>query len=110
MNPWGKNSTKRRDTLIIVAAILEIANKGTSKTHIMYNANLSFQLANEYLKFMLETELLEDSMENNKQVYKATNKGVKILERIYDLAELLETDEDNKNSFKMPPLQLLKIT
>ena len=108
MNPWGKNSTKRRDTLIIVAEILEIANKGASKTHIMYDANLSFQLANEYLKFMLETALLEDSRENNKQVYKATEKGVKILERIYDLAELLETDE--ANSFKMPPLQLLKIT
>jgi predicted transcriptional regulator len=110
MNPWGKSSTKKRDTLFIVAEILETAKKGTTKTHIMYDANLSFQLVNEYLKFTLEVDLLEERIENNKQLYKATEKGVNFLERIYDLVTLLESEEDNKNSLKVPPLQLLKIT
>lgn len=110
MNPWGKNSTKRRDSITIVAEILEITNKGNSKTHIMYEANLSFQLTNEYLKFMLKINLLEESIKNNQKVYKATEKGVNFLENFYNLANLLETEEDKRSRLKMPPLQLLKIT
>jgi predicted transcriptional regulator len=40
---------KNRDRLSIVAAILEAANPGTSKTHIMFSANLSFSLLEKYL-------------------------------------------------------------
>lgn len=41
---------KNRDGLILVADILEAANiGGTSKTRIMYRANLSFKLLEKYL-------------------------------------------------------------
>jgi predicted transcriptional regulator len=40
---------KNRDSLGIVAAILESANSGASKTHIMFQANLSFSLLEKYL-------------------------------------------------------------
>jgi len=40
---------KYRDSLCIVAAILESANSGASKTRIMYQANLSFSLLEKYL-------------------------------------------------------------
>jgi len=40
---------KYRDSLGIVAAILESANSGASKTRIMYQANLSFSLLEKYL-------------------------------------------------------------
>jgi predicted transcriptional regulator len=40
---------KNRDRLGIVAAILEAANSGASKTHIMFSANLSFKLLEKYL-------------------------------------------------------------
>jgi predicted transcriptional regulator len=108
MNPLGTNSTKRRDSVTIVAEILEIANKGNSKTHIMYKTNLSFQLADEYLRFMLKINLIENSIQNNHKVYKATDKGVNFLENFYNLASLLETEENTRNNSKIPPLQLLK--
>lgn len=41
---------KNRDRLSIVAAILEAANPGTSKTRIMFSANLSFSLLEKYLE------------------------------------------------------------
>jgi len=40
---------RNRDRLSIVAAILEAANPGTSKTRIMCSANLSFSLLEKYL-------------------------------------------------------------
>jgi predicted transcriptional regulator len=40
---------KNRDRLSIVAAILEAANPGTSKTRIMFSANLSYSLLEKYL-------------------------------------------------------------
>jgi predicted transcriptional regulator len=41
---------KNRDRLSIVAAILEAANSGASKTRIMFQANLSFSLLEKYLE------------------------------------------------------------
>jgi predicted transcriptional regulator len=40
---------KNRDRVSIVAAILEAANSGANKTHIMFGANLSFKLLEKYL-------------------------------------------------------------
>ena len=40
---------KNRDRLGIIAAILEAANSGVSKTRIMFMANLSFSLLEKYL-------------------------------------------------------------
>ncbi len=40
---------KNRDRVSIVAAILEAAYSGASKTHIMFGANLSFKLLEKYL-------------------------------------------------------------
>ena len=53
---------KRRDRLFIMAEILEIARNGCLKTQIMYRANLSFAQLNEYLGFLLEVELLKQTM------------------------------------------------
>lgn len=109
MNHWGKNSTRKRERLYIIAEILGIAKKGSSKTHLMYSANLSFKLTNEYLKLMLDINLLEDGIENNKKVYKATEKGTNFLERFLNLVELLDAEENNRNNLRIPSQQLLEI-
>jgi predicted transcriptional regulator len=44
---------KNRDRLCIVAAILEAANSGVSKTRVMFMANLSFKLLEKYLGVVL---------------------------------------------------------
>jgi predicted transcriptional regulator len=110
MNPWGSNpSTKRRDKLYIIAEILETAKDSALKTQIMYRANLSFTQLNDYLSFMLKNELLEKISLNDRDVYKATEKGLNFLQRYREITELLKTEGENyKNNVKVPPPHLLK--
>jgi predicted transcriptional regulator len=110
MNPWGSDpSSKRRDKLYIIAEILEIAKDGVLKTQIMYRANLSFTQLNDYLKFMLKNGLLDKVLLNDKEVYRATVKGVNFLQRYHEITELLKTEEnDYKNNVKIPPPSILK--
>jgi predicted transcriptional regulator len=111
VNSWKNNtSSKRRDKLSIIAEILEIAREGTLKTQIMYKANLSFAQLNDYLKFMLKTELLKKFHANGKEVYIATEKGLDFLQRHFDLTELLQENENGKNGVKLPPQNLFKKT
>ena len=110
MNPWGPHpSSKRRDKLYIIAEILEIAKEGTLKTQIMYKANLSFTQLNDYLGFMLKISLMDKTVENDREVYKSTEKGQDFLQRYREINELLK-DESNgyKNNVKIPPSHLLK--
>ena len=111
MNPWGSNpASKRRDKLYIVAEILEIARDGSLKTQIMYRANLSFTQLNDYLRFMLKINLLERVLENDREVYRATGKGVDFLQRYREINELLKSEEDSncKNGMRIPPQHLLR--
>jgi len=111
MNPWGSNPTsKRRDKLFIVAEILEIARDGSLKTQIMYRANLSFTQLNDYLSFMLQINLLERVLENDREMYRATGKGVDFLQRYREINELLKNEEETncKNGIRIPPPHLLK--
>ena len=111
MNPWGSNpSTKRRDKLFIIAEIIDIARDGSLKTQIMYRANLSFTQLNDYLKFMLRISLLETVSENDKSIYRATEKGLDFLQRYREINELLKTEEENhcKNEIRVPPPHLLR--
>jgi predicted transcriptional regulator len=111
VNSWKNNTpSKRRDKLSIIAEILEIARGGTLKTQIMYKANLSFAQLNDYLKFMLKTELLKKFRANRKEVYAATEKGLDFLQRHSDLTELLQENENSKNGVKLPPQNLFKKT
>jgi predicted transcriptional regulator len=111
MNPWGSNpASKRRDKLHIVAEILEIAREGSLKTQVMYRANLSFTQLNDYLRFMLKINLLERVLENDREIYRATSKGVDFLQRYREINELLKSEEENncKNGMRIPPPHLLR--
>jgi predicted transcriptional regulator len=110
MNPWGSNPTsKRRDKLYIIAEILEIAREGVLKTQIMYRANLSFTQLNEYIRFMLKNELLNKVVSNDKEVYKASTKGLNFLQRYHEITDLLKTENENyKNNVNIPPPHILK--
>lgn len=110
MNPWGSNPlSRRRDKLYIIAEILEIAKDGVLKTQIMYRANLSFTQLNDYLKLMLKNGLLENIISNDKEIYKATEKGLDFLQRYHEITGLLKSEEDAyRNNVKVPPPHLLK--
>lgn len=71
---------KNRDRLSIVASILEAANPESSKTGIMFNANLSFSLLEKYLDIVDKAGFirLEDSR------YKLTHHGGQFLKQYKD--------------------------
>lgn len=109
MNPWASHPSRRRDRLYIMAEILEIARDRTLKTPIMYKANLSFTQVNEYLRLMIEINLVKKIKQNDRNIYAATGKGLDFLQRYRELAELLRTEEkDCKINVKVPPSHMLK--
>ena len=109
MNPWTSHPSKRRDRLYIMAEILEIAKNRALKTQIMYKSRLSFTQINDYLRSMLEINLMKKVKQDDKTIYKATKKGLDFLQRYNELAKLLRTEEENsKINCKIMPLHLLR--
>jgi len=49
---------KRRSKFDIIIAILDVVSGGATKTKIVYNANLNFNLATKYLDLLLEKGLV----------------------------------------------------
>lgn len=76
-----ENKQRRRDKLIIMMDIVAIAEKGTSKTHIMSKANLSFSQLKEYIGFLVQHHLLERISTKGRTVYKTTHRGIEFMER-----------------------------
>jgi predicted transcriptional regulator len=106
----SENSPKRRDKLVIMAEIVDIAKKGTSKTHIMIQANLSFSQLNQYLTLLTKTNLLEKGPYNGKEIYKATEKGLEYLEKQCQLISFLNEDTLKNNVKTFLPLEDLLVT
>ncbi len=82
---------RRRDQLCIIADILDITKRATLKTQIMYKANLSYTQLNEYLKFLLTTDLIAQTVVEGKEVYKITPQGINFLHKHNELIRLLKT-------------------
>lgn len=85
----------RRGRLSIIADILDVAQKGALKTRIMYGASLSFSQLNDYLPFLLDSNLLKVIDNPNKSLYKTTNKGLKYLQYYMEIGELVKKEEEN---------------
>jgi predicted transcriptional regulator len=101
------NTFKRRDKQVIIAEITKIARNGALKTQIMYKANLSFSQLNEYLALLKKVNFLEKSINNGKEVYLATPKGLEFLQRQQEIGQLLSADVNVKIGVKIPPQLLL---
>ena len=94
---------RRRDKLVIMTEIIGIAIKGTSKTQIMYKANLSFSQLKRYLALLSNHRLLEKSAYEGKEIYKATPKGLEFMERQLQIIDLIN-EEPAENGAKPYPL------
>lgn len=74
-------SENKRGRVDIIIDILEVAKKGTSKTAIVYGANLNFQLTERYLALLLENGFIE----NMQDKYVTTGKGKMFLEKAKEI-------------------------
>lgn len=61
----------RRSRTAISVEILKAAMEGARKTHIVYNANLNFDMANRYLVMLEDKGLIE----HKGNMYITTTKG-----------------------------------
>ena len=89
MTTMLESNSKRRDKLVIIAEILDIAKHGCTKTHIMFQANLSFTQLNQYLSILTKIGLLEITLLDEREIYKTTAKGLDFMERQYQIINLL---------------------
>ena len=92
---------KRRDQLCIMADILDITKGPTLKTQIMYKANLSFTQLNDYLSFLLNSNLIAQTSIEGKAVYTITPSGLNFLQKHNELIRLLKSKNDLKK-MKIP--------
>jgi len=67
-----------RGKLDIIADILQVVSQNPKKTHIMYQANLSYKVLKKYLRKMSEASLISFVCE--KQCYTLTVRGKNFLE------------------------------
>jgi len=69
---------KYRGKLQIIADILSVVRGGAKKTHVMYQANLSFTLLKRYLAEVLDGGLV---VVDDEDCYRLTGRGRRFLDR-----------------------------
>ena len=77
---------KRRGGFEIIVDILSAAMDGAKKTEIVYKANLNFKRAGNYLAYLAEKRLIE----NTGDEYRTTEKGRDFLLDYQKLKDLLK--------------------
>lgn len=73
---------ERRSKMQVIADVLRvIENEGgrTKPTHILYKANLSHKLLKEHLNTLLQKGFIEVTIEENRTLYRITDKGRKFM-------------------------------
>jgi predicted transcriptional regulator len=85
---------KYRDRLQIIADILSVVRDGAKKTHVMYQANLSFTLLKRYLTEVLEAGLVRCDDEDG---YRLTRRGQSFLDRFHEYSKRCERVEEELN-------------
>jgi predicted transcriptional regulator len=78
----------RRSRMETCSDILRVIGSGVQRpTHIMYKANLSWIVMQEYIRSLEAQGLVVSAIENNKKVFHLTQKGFEVLNRMKTLRE-----------------------
>ncbi len=72
----------RRNDIDICADILKVARSGAKKTHLVYKANLNFEIVKKYLSRLSENRLIVS--ENGH--YITTEEGMKFLDKYQEFS------------------------
>ncbi len=81
----------KRSDMEISADILKVTVNGALKSHIVYKANINFQLGKKYLDRLTNSGLIVDSV-NGSRIYFTTDKGREYIKQFEDLKELASWD------------------
>jgi len=86
---------KYRGKLQIIADILSVVRGGAKKTHVMYQANLSFTLLKRYLADVLEAGLV---CVDDEDQYRLTGRGQRFLDRFGEYSKRCDHVEQELNN------------
>jgi len=92
------NKIRRRSEAEIVADMLAVIFNGARKTHIMYGANLSYDLTIKYLNKLLECKLIRYDEEVKK--YLLTSTGRHYLDEYAEYKDIEEKLISNTSVFE----------
>lgn len=83
----------RRNKLEIISTILNICKlEGSSKTRIVYQANLNFKNAGLYLEWLTRRGyLIKDD-----RIFRTTPAGLELLSNLNDITSMINDDIDNE--------------
>jgi predicted transcriptional regulator len=84
---------KYRSRTEIVSMILESVRDGATKTRIMYKAYLSYAQLKEYLAYLQENGIIR--YEQGTQVYRITEKGIKLSHLYEEIDDMVTSASDN---------------
>ena len=86
---------RRRSDIEIIADMLEVGENGAGKTQIMYGANMSYSQIQKYLGYLMAQGFIDKMKMGNPSVtYKVTDNGLKLLELIGSIKEMLGLDDN----------------
>jgi predicted transcriptional regulator len=86
---------RRRSDIEIIADMLEVGENGAGKTEIMYSANMSYAQIQKYLGYLMAQGFIDKMKLGNPSVtYKVTDNGLKLLELISSIKEMLGLDDN----------------
>ena len=88
--------SRRRSNIEIIAEMLKVGENGAGKTRIMYNANMSYKQIQKYLGFLMGEGFIDKVEVGNTSVtYKVTDRGLKLLNSINNIMEMLGLDDED---------------
>ena len=99
--------SKHRSQEDIIADILSVVDNKPKKTHIMFGANLSYQLLCKYLEKLIEASLISHVVEE--EVYELTEKGKFYLKEYSEFKYLENLLEARISDFNEKKIALAKV-
>jgi len=90
---------RKRSKMELYLEVLRVISRGVNKpTNIMYKCNLSWANSREILNSLLEQNLITVIENNNRRIYKITERGREILEYFDKAPDLLMIHRKRKST------------
>jgi Predicted transcriptional regulator len=83
----------RRSKSRIISEILDVCRTGASKTRIVYQANLNFNIVNPYIDLLIKNNLLEVKPGKNVS-YETTDRGISFLDNLNQINSYFLNSEE----------------
>jgi predicted transcriptional regulator len=86
---------RRRSDIEIIADMLKVGENGAGKTEIMYSANMSYRQIQKYLGYLMAHGFIDRMKMGNPSVtYQVTDSGLKLMQLISNIKEMLGLDDN----------------